>query len=99
MRVGTRHPDQMADPIAARPANAWQVQEAKARFSELLRASTTRGPQTLTRRGVPLAVLVSVEEWNAVQLSSKPTLKELLLAKAGRSDRLVPPRTKPRRRP
>lgn len=36
----------------------WQVQEAKARFSEFLSASLTDGPQVVTRRGVETAVLV-----------------------------------------
>jgi prevent-host-death family protein len=30
---------------------SWQVQEAKARFSELLEASLKEGPQVVTKRG------------------------------------------------
>ena len=30
---------------------AWQVQEAKARFSEFLETSLTEGPQIVTKRG------------------------------------------------
>jgi antitoxin Phd len=89
----------MADQIESAPPNAWQVQEAKARFSELLRASLEDGPQTVTRRGVPLAVLVSVEQWNALRRTASPTLKELLLARTGRTDELVPPRAHLSRRP
>jgi hypothetical protein len=34
---------------------SWQVQEAKARFSEFLEASLKDGPQVVTRRGVETA--------------------------------------------
>ena len=89
----------MADHLNSPTPNAWQIQEAKARFSELLRASLENGPQTVTRRGVPLAILVSVEQWNALRRTSSPTLKDLLLANAGRTDELVPKRTPHKQRP
>lgn len=43
----------------------WQMQAARARFSELLNTSLTEGPQVVTRRGVEIAVLVltSGDEW------------------------------------
>ena len=40
---------------------SWQVQDAKARFSELLETSLSEGPQVVTRRGVETAVLVPIE--------------------------------------
>ena len=89
----------MADQIDSTPSGGWQIQEAKARFSELLRASLEDGPQTVTRRGVPLAVLVSVEQWNALRRAASPTLKDLLLANHGRTDQLVPARSRSPRRP
>lgn len=89
----------MADQIEPGGEGAWQIQEAKARFSELLRASVEDGPQTVTRRGVPLAVLVSMEQWNAMRRSGAPTLKDLLLAPHARAEQLVPPRRALRRRP
>jgi len=52
--------------------------DAKARFSELLEASLSEGPQIVTRRGVEAAVLVPFEEWRRLQSSARPTLKELL---------------------
>ena len=58
----------------------WQVQEAKARFSELLEASVKDGPQIVTKRGVETAVLVPIDEWRRLQERARPTLKELLLA-------------------
>ncbi|MDQ3548772.1 MAG: type II toxin-antitoxin system prevent-host-death family antitoxin, partial [Chloroflexota bacterium] len=40
---------------------AWQVQEAKQKFSELVERAITDGPQTISRRGVDVAVVVSIE--------------------------------------
>lgn len=39
----------------------WQVQSAKARFSEVLKHATDEGPQEITMHGRPVAVLVSSE--------------------------------------
>jgi prevent-host-death family protein len=41
----------------------WQLQEAKARFSELVRKTLEEGPQTITRRGKESIVVVSSEEY------------------------------------
>ena len=76
----------------------WQVQDAKARFSELLEASLKEGPQVVTRRGVEAAVLVPVEEWRRLQKAARPTLKELLLAEAPRADFPIAQRGGRRRR-
>ena len=77
----------------------WQVQDAKARFSEFLEASLRDGPQLVTKRGVEAAVLVPVAEWRRLKNSARPTLKELLLAEAPRADIPVLPRGQLRRRP
>jgi antitoxin Phd len=77
----------------------WQVQDAKARFSELLEASLKEGPQVVTRRGVVAAVLVPIKEWRRLQRLSQPTLKDLLLGEGPRFEPLVPPRRGWRRRP
>jgi antitoxin Phd len=76
----------------------WPIQEAKARFSELLDTCLEEGPQLVTRRGAEAAVLVPVEQWRRLVQSAKPTLKELLLSDTARTDQLVPPRGKLRRR-
>ncbi len=76
----------------------WQVQEAKARFSEFLETSLKEGPQVVTRRGVEAAVLVPVEEWRRLQTAARPTLKQLLLADAPRAEIPVPRRGRLRRR-
>jgi prevent-host-death family protein len=59
---------------------SWAVQQAKARFSELLEASLQEGPQIVTRRGVEAAVLVPIAEWRRLLQTARPGLKELLLA-------------------
>ena len=73
-------------------ANTWQVQEAKARFSEMLKASLADGPQIVIKRGVEIAVLVPIEQWRRLVRMTKPDLKELLLAPEPRTDALTPPR-------
>jgi antitoxin Phd len=76
----------------------WQVQDAKARFSELLDATLKDGPQVVTRRGVEEAILVPMAEWQRLQQMNRPTLKELLLAPEPRFENLIPPRGTLRRR-
>jgi antitoxin Phd len=77
---------------------AWQVQDAKARFSEFLEASLNEGPQIVTRRGVETAVLIPIEEWRRLQRASRPSLKQLLLAPEPRFENLVPSRRRFKRR-
>jgi prevent-host-death family protein len=77
---------------------AWPVQDAKARFSELLETCITDGPQMVTKRGTDTAVLVPVDEWRRLQVAARPSLKQLLLSDVGRTDLLSPPRRAVRRR-
>ena len=79
-------------------SRTWQVQDAKARFSELLETSLSEGPQIVTKRGVEAAVLVPIDEWRRLEKRAKPDLKELLLAPQARTDELTPPRPRHRRR-
>jgi len=78
--------------------NSWQLQQAKARFSEFLDAALKKGPQVVTRRGVEEAVLVPIEEWRRLQSESRPNLKELLLGPGPRFEGIVPKRGGWRRR-
>ena len=79
-------------------SNVWQVQEAKARFGEMLETSIADGPQIVTKRGVETAVLVPIEQWRRMESMTKPDLKELLLATEARTDTLTPPCAEQRRR-
>jgi antitoxin Phd len=76
----------------------WKVQDAKARFSELLEASLKDGPQMVTRRGVPAAVVVPAETWARMECTHKPTLKDLLLSDENRFDFDLPERGRLSRR-
>ncbi len=76
----------------------WQVQEAKARFSELLETCLEQGPQVVTKRGIEAAVLVPIDQWRRMQ-ATRPTLKQLLLAPEPRFELPIPPRGQLRRRP
>lgn len=76
----------------------WPVQDAKARFSEMLETCLKEGPQIVTRRGADAAVLVPVTEWQRLKRAARPTLKELLLSDDARGDLHIPPRGGRRRR-
>jgi prevent-host-death family protein len=41
----------------------WQVQEAKQRFSEVLRAAEAGEPQIVTRHGLEVAVVIDISEY------------------------------------
>jgi len=79
--------------------NSWQLQDAKARFSEFLNAALKKGPQVVTRRGVEAAVLVPIEEWRRLQREGRPNIKELLLGPGPRFEDIVPKRGAWKRRP
>jgi len=79
---------------------SWQVQDAKARFSEFLDATIKKGPQVVTRRGIETAVMVPIEEWHRLQKAARPSLKDWLLAPEPRFDGFVVERRRNlRRRP
>jgi prevent-host-death family protein len=42
---------------------SWQVQEAKQRFSELIRAARSDGPQIVTRHGEEIAVVMDIADY------------------------------------
>ncbi|MDE2463084.1 MAG: type II toxin-antitoxin system Phd/YefM family antitoxin [Alphaproteobacteria bacterium] len=70
----------------------WPVQDAKARFSEMLETCLREGPQVVTKRGVDAAVLVPATDWQKLKRAARPTFKELLLSAGARGDLNVPPR-------
>ena len=77
---------------------SWPVQDAKARFSEMLETCLNEGPQLITKRGADAAVLVPLKDWQMLKRAAKPTLKELLLADVARGELNVPRRGDKRRR-
>ncbi len=57
---------------------SWKLQDAKAKFSEVINNAISVGPQYVTRRGQEVAVILSAKEYENMT-SNKPTLKEFLL--------------------
>ena len=59
-------------PRATRPSgHAWQVQTAKAKFSELFRLARTEGPQRITRQGKEGVVMISDEQYDRLMVKSR----------------------------
>jgi prevent-host-death family protein len=54
----------------------WALQDAKARFSEVVRKAKTEGPQRITVHGREEVVVVSVEEYRRVK--GEPTGQALV---------------------
>ncbi len=72
--------------------HTWPVQDAKARFSEMLDTSLAYGPQVVTKHGKAAAVLVPIRQWEALQQAGKRSLKQLLLANDAPPDLTLPAR-------
>jgi prevent-host-death family protein len=49
----------------------WQLQTAKARFSELFRKARAEGPQWITRQGKDAVVIVAAEEFQRLRARAK----------------------------
>jgi prevent-host-death family protein len=45
----------------------WQVQDAKQRFSELIRTAQVEGPQVVTRHGQEIVVVIDPSEFRHLQ--------------------------------
>jgi prevent-host-death family protein len=58
--------------------SSWSIAEAKAKLSALVE-QTKDGPQTVTKNGRPVAVVVSAEEWER-QTARKGSLAEFFAA-------------------
>lgn len=43
---------------------SWQIQEAKQRFSELVRRTLDEGPQTVTRNGEEVVVVIPARDFH-----------------------------------
>jgi prevent-host-death family protein len=57
----------------------WQLQEAKQRFSELVRRALGEGPQVVTRRGEPVVVVMAAETYDELR-GARPSFVDFLLA-------------------
>jgi prevent-host-death family protein len=48
----------------------WQIQTAKAKFSEVFRLARTEGPQRITRQGKEGVVMISDEQYDRLMVKS-----------------------------
>jgi prevent-host-death family protein len=51
--------------------NSWQVQTAKARFSEVFRRARSEGPQRVTRQGKEAVVVIAGETFDRLVVKSR----------------------------
>jgi prevent-host-death family protein len=56
----------------------WQLQEAKSRFSELVKKARERGPQHISVRGQPAVVLLSEEEFARLTSTRRSIVDHIL---------------------
>ena len=54
------------------PAGRWKLEDAKARLSEVVRRAESDGPQLVTVRGREAAVVLSAEQFAALQPTDRP---------------------------
>ena len=53
------------------PSTRWQLQTAKARFSELFRRARTEGPQWITKQDKEAVVMLPAEDFEALTARAK----------------------------
>ena len=75
---------------------SWQLQEAKAKFSELVK-QTTFAPQSITLRGEPVAVLVSIAKYKQLTKPKKRLFDILRSAPTSLADLDLPSRKNTRK--
>ena len=47
--------------------DTWQLQDAKNRFSEVVKKALANGPQIVTKRGVETVIVLSVKEYRKLK--------------------------------
>ena len=76
----------------------WQVQDAKQRFSELIRTAHAEGPQVVTRHGEEIAVVIDIADYRDLKgetaefkdyLRSGPDFGSLDLGRSGEHPRTL----------
>ena len=76
----------------------WQVQDAKQRFSELIRTARTDGPQVVTRHGEEIAVVIDIADYRHLTgetaefkdyLQSGPDVGDLSLVRSGERPQII----------
>lgn len=67
-----KHEEQNPTRQTSGTRSAWQLQAAKARFSEVFRLARTEGPQLITRQGKDGVVMLPVEQFDELVNRSRP---------------------------
>ena len=76
----------------------WQVQDAKQRFSELIRTAHAEGPQVVTRHGEEIAVVIDIADYRHLTgetaefkdyLQSGPDFGDLSLVRSGERPQII----------
>ncbi len=62
-KIRKRRPSTIKKIQKPRPRRVWQLQEAKARFSELVNEVIEDGYQTITKNGNPVVLVISTKEF------------------------------------
>jgi prevent-host-death family protein len=68
----------MVDKYVGHAPASWQLQDAKARFSELVKRAREQGPQHVSVRGEPAVVVISEKEF-AKLVSPRPSIVDHIL--------------------
>jgi prevent-host-death family protein len=64
----------------------WQVQEAKQRFSEVLRAAESGEPQIVTKHGEEVAVVIDIAEYRRLRGEDVSFMEYLRVDPSGEDD-------------
>jgi len=54
-----------------KPTRRWQLQTAKAQFSEVFRRARSEGPQLVTRQGKEAVIILPAEEFERLSMRSR----------------------------
>jgi prevent-host-death family protein len=71
-RRGKTTPASDAPRKGIRALQAWKLEDAKARFSEVVRLARSKGPQRVTYRGEDAVVVISIEAYQKLLARRRP---------------------------
>lgn len=66
-------------PMALAGLKTWEQQQAKAKFSEVVRRARSEGPQLVTTRGANAVVVLAADDYLALAKRREITFDDLLL--------------------
>jgi prevent-host-death family protein len=73
-------PPRAKNPVGPARAPAWKLEDAKARFSEVVRRARAEGPQYVTLRGKPTVAVIDIadlERWMPPSVERLPLVEFL----------------------